>query len=187
MKQLVRSFLLTLALCGWAGRLPAVTLCVEAESALTNEAPMTLVRAAVPGAGIKPVAEASEAMYLEVPLGAGKPPKVKAGSAKIDLAIPVDGTYTFWLRTYWEGECSNTIQVQIDAQPPFLVGGDATYHVWHWVRFPVSKLTPAPKLTKGAHTVTILHREDGVRIDQLLLTTSPRYVPAGVEKAGVSP
>jgi len=147
---------------------------------------MTRVHEAAPGAGIKPVKGAVEQAYLEVPLGAGKPPKVKAGMAKIALEIPADGGYTFWLRTYWEGECSNTLQVQIDEQPPFLVGGDATYHSWHWIKFPVSKLTPAPKLTKGSHTITILHREDGVRLDQLLLTTSPRFVPS-VEKAGVSP
>ncbi len=167
--------------------LSAAMLCVEAESACTNEAPMTRVQAAVPGAGIKPVAGASGESYLEVPLGAGKTPKVKAGTARITLEIPADGAYTFWVRTYWEGECSNTLQVQIDEQTPFLVGGDATFHVWHWVKFPVSKLTPAPALTKGTHTVTILHREDGIRLDQLLLTTSLRYVPAGVEKVGISP
>jgi hypothetical protein len=165
----------------------AASLCVEAESALTNEPPMVRVDATNPASGIKPVAGASGQMYLEVPLGAGKVPKVKGGSAKIALEVPADGAYTLWLRTFWDGECSNTLQVQVDAQPPFLVGGDATFHAWHWVKFPVSKLTPPLKLAKGAHTLTILHREDGVRLDQLILTTSPRFVPAGIEKAGVTP
>ena len=148
---------------------------------------MTVVQAATPPAGLKPMAGASGNAYLEVPLGAGKTPKVKAGTAKITVEVPADGAYTLWLRTCWEGECSNTFQVQIDNQPPFLVGADATYHVWHWVKYPVSKMAPPPTITRGTHTLTVIHREDGVRLDQLLLTSSPRYVPVGIEKAGVSP
>ena len=165
----------------------ATNICVEAESSVTNEAPMTLVRAEAPASGSKPFAGASGNAYLEVPLGAGKTPKVKAGTAKIPLDIPATGSYIIWLRTCWEGECSNTILVQLDDQPPFLVGADATYRAWHWVKFPVSKMTPPPVITQGLHTVTILHRENGVRVDQLLLTTSPRFVPVGIEKTGVTP
>ncbi|MEI8241814.1 MAG: hypothetical protein WCI17_00965 [bacterium] len=165
----------------------AANICMEAESAVTNEAPMLRVQTDVPQAGIKPMEGASGRAYLEVPLGAGKTPKVKAGTARILVDVPADGAYTFWLRTLWDGECSNTILVQIDDRPPFLVGADATYHAWHWVKYPVSRMTPPPTLTKGLHTLTIIHREDGVRLDQLLLTSSPRFVPVGTEKAGVSP
>ncbi|MFZ4397346.1 MAG: hypothetical protein ACOYOU_17165 [Kiritimatiellia bacterium] len=148
---------------------------------------MAVIRADASSTGRKALAGASGNAYLEVPLGAGKTPKVKAGTAKIAVEIPAAGSYTLWLRTYWEGECSNTVLVQIDDQPPFLVGADATYRAWHWVKFPVSKMTPPPVMTQGGHTLTILHREDGVRVDQLLLTTNARFVPVGTEKTGVSP
>jgi len=187
MKPMPLFFLAALAAACQARSSFAASICVEAESALTNEAPMALVKVAAPPPGIKPVEGASGNAYLEVPLGAGKTPKVKAGTAKIMVEIPDDGAYTFWLRAYWEGECSNTILVQIDNQPPFLVGADATYHAWHWVKYPVSKMTPPPTITRGAHLLTIIHREDGVRLDQLLLTSSPRYVPVGIEKAGGAP
>ena len=179
--------LAALATACWACASFAANVCVEAESAVTNEAPMVVVKMEAPPAGIKPIEGASGNAYLEVPLGAGKTPKVKAGTARITVEIPADGAYTFWLRTCWEGECSNTLLVQIDNHPPFLVGADATYHAWHWIKYPVSKMAAPPAITKGAHTLTIIHREDGVRLDQLLLTTNPRYVPVGTEKAGVSP
>lgn len=187
MKRMTVSCLVaTSAACGAYAAI-AANICVEAESAVTNEAPMVLVKMETPPPGIKFVGGASGNAYLEVPLGVGKTPKVKAGTAKIKVEIPADGTYTVWLRTYWEGECSNTFLVQIDDRPPFLIGADATFHAWHWVKYPVSKMTPPPTMAKGPHTLTIIHREDGVRLDQLLLASDPRYVPVGIEKAGVSP
>jgi len=165
----------------------AANLVLEAESAVTNEAPMVTVSLAAPPPGIPAIEGASGNAYLEVPLGAGKTPKVKAGTATFVVDIPVDGAYTVWLRSHWAGECSNTFLAQIDDHPPFLVGGDSTFRTWHWVKYPVSKLTPPPRIGKGRHTLRILHREDGVRLDQLLLTTEPRYVPVAAERAGVSP
>lgn len=187
MKGTILPYLIALAIASLTSSALAANICVEAESATTNEAPMVVVAMTNPPAGIKSMEGASGNAYLEVPLGAGKTPKVKAGTAKITIEIPADGAYTFWLRTCWEGECSNTLLVQVDNQTPFLVGADSTYHSWHWVKYPVSKMVAVPTLTKGAHTLTILHREDGVRLDQLLLTSNPRYVPVGGEKVGVSP
>lgn len=187
MKRMNVSCLAFLAAACWASSARAANICVEAESAVTNEAPMVVVRSDAPPAEIKPVGGASGNAYLEVPLGAGKTPKVKAGTAKLVVEIPADGAYSVWLRANWMGECSNTLLVQIDSQPPFLIGADSTYHAWHWVKYPISKVTPLPTITKGTHTVTLIHREDGVRLDQLLLTSDPRYVPVGIEKTGVSP
>lgn len=186
-QQMMRFGLFAWTAAGLACVARGANICVEAEASTTNEAPMALIRADAPSTGSKPMSGASGNAYLEVPLGAGKTPKVKAGSAKLTVNIPDTGAYIFWLRTCWEGECSNTVLVQIDDRPPFLVGADATYHTWHWVKFPVSKMTSPPVMTQGVHTVTILHREDGVRVDQLLLTTSTRFVPVGVEKTGVTP
>ena len=187
MKRLTVLALTVLAVIGQTSFAGAANICVEAEAAFTNEAPMVLVKMGALAPGMKPMEGASGNAYLEVPLGAGKTPKVKAGTAKFSVEIPADGAYTFWLRTCWEGECSNTLLVQIDDQRPFLVGADATFHAWHWIKYPLSKMTPPPAMTKGTHTLTIIHREDGVRLDQLLLSSSPRFVPVGIEKAGVSP
>ena len=165
----------------------AATICLEAEDALTNASPMVLVRTASPPPGIKAVEGSSGKAYLEVPLGVGKASKGKTGAATFTVTIPADGAYTFWIRAFWEGECSNTFLLQIDDQAPFLIGADATYHAWHWIKYPISKVTPPPAITKGTHTLTFIHREDGVRLDQFLLTSTPHFVPVGTEKAGTSP
>jgi hypothetical protein len=170
-----------------AGYARSATVCLEAESAFSNEPPMVVVSMTNAPSGIQAVEGASGNAYLEVPLGAGKTPKVKAGMAKITFEAPADGSYTFWLRVFWAGECSNTFLIQIDSEKPFMVGGDSTFKSWHWIKSPMSKMTPPPFIAKGSHTLTIIHREDGVRLDQLVLASSPRYVPVGVEKAGTHP
>ena len=35
-------------------------------------------------------------------------------------------------------------------------------------------------LSKGKHTIVFRNREDGVALDQFLLTTEKRYVPVGI-------
>lgn len=164
----------------------AGSICVEAESAATN-APMLRVAKDVVPPGVKYVEGASDAAYLEVPLGTGKPPRVKAGAASLDLELPEEGAYTLWLRVYWEGECSNSVHVQVDDRPPFLVGEDATYHSWHWVKYPVSRMASRLALAKGSHRLSFVHREDGIRIDQVLLSSDARLVPVGIEKTGARP
>ena len=156
---------------------------MEAESSTTNEPPMVLVRTAAPPPGVKPVDDASGGAYLEIPEKSGNPPDLNAGKAVLAVDVSEDGSYFFWLRAYWEGECSNSLQVRIDDRPPFVVGEDGTYHTWHWVKYPMSRLTTLPALSRGRHTLTLLNREDGVRMDQILLTTDKRFVPVGIEKA----
>jgi len=43
------------------------------------------------------------------------------------------------------------------------------------------------KLTAGEHTLRIQNREDGIKVDQLLLCDDPGYVPVGVEETTVKP
>jgi hypothetical protein len=125
--------------------------------------------------------------YLEIPEGAGNPPKREAGKAIFSIDIPSDGHYTLWCRVWWEGECSNSFTVGFDDQPVFLFGEDATYKSWHWVKYPVSRTVAPLKLSKGPHTLTFNNREDGVRLDQVLLSADKRFVPVEIEPAGTRP
>ena len=185
----LRTALACIALAAVSGLAPAgaATVAVEVESATNLVAPMVAVRQEIAAPGTKVLADASAGAYLEVPLGAGKTPKVKAGKATLAVEVPEDGSYTLWLRAYWQGECSNSLQVQIDKGPLLLVGEDGTYNTWHWVKYPVSKLASPTRLTKGRHTLTLVHREDGIHLDQLLLTSDARFVPVGIEQTGVRP
>lgn len=128
--------------------------------------------------------EGASGTYLEIPEGAGNPPKVTAGKAVFSFEVPEDVQFTLWCRVWWEGECSNSFTVTVDDQPGFLFGENATYKVWHWVKYPVSRTTAPIRLTKGRHTLTFHNREDGVRLDQVLLSADRRFVPVDIETPG---
>ncbi|HON46196.1 MAG: hypothetical protein KBI41_08615 [Kiritimatiellae bacterium] len=155
-----------------------IKICFEAESATAVEAPMVVVSNGVEGAS---------GAYLEIPEGAGNPPKVEAGKAVFTVDVPEDGAFTLWCRVWWEDECGNSFTVKIDDQPAFLFGEDATYKTWHWVKYPVARTTPPIKLAKGSHTLTFHNREDGVRLDQVLLSADKRFVPVEIETPGIRP
>ena len=164
------------ALGAVAAQAAGVKICFEAESADGCEAPMAVVSNGIAGAS---------GVYLEIPEGAGNPPKLAAGKAVYTVEVPEDGSFTLWCRVWWEGECSNSFSVSIDGQPPFLFGEDATYKAWHWVRYPVSRTSAPVKLANGKHALTFHNREDGVRLDQVLLSADKRFVPVEIEPTGV--
>ena len=128
--------------------------------------------------------EGASGPYLEIPEGAGNPPKVTAGKAVFTVDIPADAEYTLWARVYWDDECGNSFTVAVDDQPGFLFGEDATCKVWHWVKYPVSRTAKPIRLAKGKHTLAFLNREDGVCLDQVLLSADKRFVPVDIEPVG---
>lgn len=152
-----------------------VKICFEAETAKEVEKPMAVMTNTTIGAS---------GNYLEIPEGAGNPPKLNAGKAVYSVDVPEEGSYVLWLRVWWNGECSNSFTISFDSQTPFLFGEDATYKVWHWVRYPVSRTARPIQLTAGKHTLSIMNREDGVRLDQVLLSGDKRFVPVDIEKTG---
>ena len=177
----MKKYLLFATLCAWgigAAQAAGHKLCFEAEAAKSREEPMAVSSNSVAGAS---------GAYLEIPEGAGNPPKRDAGKAVFTVDIPEDGLYTLWCRVWWEGECSNSFTIGFDDQPPFLFGEDATYKAWHWVKYPVSRTVPLRKLAKGQHTLTFKNREDGVRLDQVLLSADKRFVPVDIEPTGTRP
>jgi hypothetical protein len=154
-------------------------ICIEAESATNVVAPMRIADAAATNAAIV-VAGASGNKYLEIPKGAGNPPKVNEGEARLPFDVDEAGDYTLWGRVYWLSECNSSFTMSIDDSLSFTFGKDATFNVWHWVKAPprLKMLT----LTKGKHVLVIRNRQDGVRLDQVLLTLDKQYVPVGTEE-----
>lgn len=175
-------------LAGW--ELPAMAggrICLEAEACEAVTAPMRVVdEAGTNSAGA--VTGASGGKYLEIPKGAGNPPQVTAGEARFTFAIEEPGEYTLWGRVYWLSACNSSFTVQIDDSLPFTFGKDATFNAWHWIKQPprLKQMT----LTRGPHTLTFRNRQDGVKLDQVLLALDKRYVPVGIEDvtpAGAKP
>lgn len=158
---------------------------VEAESAVKIESPMVLVTKDKVPSGLKFIPGASADAYLAIPQGVGNPPDNPNGSATIEVDVPTDGNYTLWCRVWWDDECGNSFTVKIDDSPPFLFGEDATFKTWHWIRYPVARTAKPLSLTKGKHTITFLNREDGVSLDQVILSADKRFVPVDCEKIGI--
>lgn len=103
------------------------------------------------------------------------------GHAYYKVKIPKAGTYQFWGRCWWYDSCGNSFFVLVDStkvtsKTPYVT--DQTFRKWHWVA------GPKVSLSKGTHTIRIRNREDGAKMDQWLLTTTPknRWVPTRVEK-----
>ena len=150
-----------------------VKVCWEAESAKILEPPAVRLSTGCEGAS---------GAFVEIPEGAGNPPARNEGKAVYEIEISETGSYWLWARVWWNGECSNSFTVTIDDKTPFLFGEDATYRTWHWVKYPVSRMAKPVSLEKGRHTVVFANREDGVRVDQILLSSDRRFVPSGIEK-----
>ena len=157
-------------------------ICLEAESSEGLVEPMRIADAAGTNAAAV-VAGSSGGKYLEIPKGADNPPKVNQGEAKLSFEIDEPGDYTLWCRVYWLSECNSSFTLSLDGALPFTFGKDATFLAWHWVKAPprLKQLT----LAKGKHVLTIRNRQEGVKLDQVLLALDKRYVPVGIEE--VSP
>lgn len=162
-------------------------LVIEAEAATSTEEPLVVVAEGNVPPGSEYIPGASGGRYVEIPEKAGNPPHLTKGHARYEIDLPADGEYILWGRVWWEGECSNSFTVQIDDTPPFLFGENATYKTWMWVKYPVARMTPPIKLKKGRHVLEFGNREDGVRLDQFLLSPSKRFVPVGIEQPAGEP
>jgi hypothetical protein len=151
-------------------------ICFEAESAEKIEVPMVLV-----SNGIENVS----GIAISIPEKAGNPPERCEGAAVYTINIPKKGNYTLWCRVRWNGECSNSFTARFNDKPPILFGEDATYKVWHWVKYPVSRTSAPIALEAGKTIFKIENREDGIMVDQIILSTDKRFVPIEIEKTGV--
>lgn len=178
--------MLAAAACG-----AAETVCFEAESADVVNPPMIVLPSAatnMPAGTNAPKAmhkDASGGKYLDLPEGAGYPPKVTAGSAVYSFDLKAAGEYVLWFRSWWDDECGNSVTVVIDNGSPFVFGQDSTFKGWHWV--PSPKKIKQLSLAAGKHTLELKNREDGLAIDQILVTDDHKYVPVGIETATVKP
>lgn len=92
------------------------------------------------------------------------------------------GTYYVWLRTLADNDNNNSIHVGLDGQPVDSADrmSTPTYGTWTWFQStldgPVATLTVP---SAGVHTINVWMREDGFRLDRLLLTTNAATVPSG--------
>lgn len=119
---------------------------------------------------------ASGGYVLILPEGAGD--STSNGVARFIVQVPQAGTYHSWIRTRWSDECANSCRLQVGGDREFIVGQDAIYDTWHWVR------AGEHVLTNQAVEVALAGREDGIAIDQVIFTPDPTFAPSGNIRGG---
>ena len=166
------------------------TVCFEAESATTLVALMQIGNAATASTNKtwSAVTGASGDSYIEIPQASvtknvGKPTDTHKtplpGSATFEFRVSAGGMHQLWCRVWWLDACGNSANISLDGARPFSFGQDRTFKAWHWVRAP--KRLKQLDLSEGKHSMVISAREDGIRIDQILLTDDEDFVPVGIE------
>ncbi len=101
--------------------------------------------------------------------------------ATISLNIPTTGTYKIWSRLMSLSDNSNSYYLQVDDNCPINVGdlnGSVT-NSWQWISYQSGLITnPIVQiLTTGPHTVNLISREIGVKLDKLIFTQDLNCVP----------
>jgi hypothetical protein len=130
-----------------------------------------------------PDSQSANGTILRIEDGKGTPPEgeesdMKYGGATYEVQLAAPVTCKIWIRAWWEGSCGNTVCFRVGEEGKILtVGNDGTYDAWHWLEVPTTF-----SLDKGTHTLYLLNREDGIRIDQILVTNDMEYYPQGAEE-----
>ncbi|MBI5542507.1 MAG: BNR-4 repeat-containing protein [Deltaproteobacteria bacterium] len=139
-------------------------LYLEAELATSLFAPMQVAQDGL----------ASNLEFIEVPVGAGT-----GGAASFSIEVVNSGTFRVWGRFVGPSGTQNSFRLAVDQAAPL------DWHVpqgtaWTWGVLKNAANQPAELiLATGRHTLQLLQREAGTRVDKLLLARNATYVPIG--------
>jgi hypothetical protein len=91
------------------------------------------------------------------------------------------GVYTVWVRGYAPNGAGDSIYVGLNNQPAVVLSG-FTPQEWSWAAKRADAQTGTVTLAvtePGVHVLRLWQREDGLRLDKIVLTTNSGYNPAG--------
>jgi hypothetical protein len=90
------------------------------------------------------------------------------------------GVYTVWLRGYAPDAAGDSLYVGLDDQPITMLTGFVPRQ-WSWANNSTMVDTPVSfEVTQpGLHILHLWQREDGLRLDRILLTINGEYTPSG--------
>jgi hypothetical protein len=123
---------------------------------------------------------ASSEAFIWVPSGIGNSydPGEESGYAEYSLQVPVSGEYFIWGRVKAASSGDNSFFVSVDGVN-YALWDTAVSQTWLWDQVsdrggddPVTFYLEA-----GEHSLIIKQREDGTKIDKILITNEPAYVP----------
>ena len=127
---------------------------------------------------------ASSEYYVWSPIGSGNiySSDQATGYAEYVFEVPVEGDYVVWGRVISNGDYEDSFFVSVDEGGYAIwdtqLGGTETW-VWDLVNDRGITDPVVFYLEAGIHTLEIKQREDGTKIDKILITNDMKYVPEG--------
>jgi hypothetical protein len=129
------------------------------------------------GAPMQPAVDqsASSGRFIWVPEGRGDNygMSVSGGSATYRFQTAKTGDYRIWGLALAGGDRSDSFFVGVDSGR-YVRWDVARAREWSW------NVAATVFLTAGTHTLRILNREDGAKLDRILITSDPNYTPTGL-------
>jgi hypothetical protein len=136
------------------------TVYAEAESGAVS-APMQ----------VRTDATASGGAFVTVAAGNNSTSAAPAGGATaIQVSVAHGGGYHLWGRVIDPTDKDDSFWVRVDGGAYAAVNNLPLGTGWHW-----APLGPALNLPAGAHTVTIVYREDGAELDRVAVSNDPGF------------
>jgi hypothetical protein len=129
-------------------------------------------------------ASASEGQYIHVPNGAGT-----GGETTYSVSITEPGDYILWGRTLSPDGNNDSFFMEVDTSGDKLWDLQDRSGSWVWDKGSdrgtgtdqSPEIDPVVfSLSAGAHTIKVKQREDGTKLDKLLLTNDLGYTPSGL-------
>ncbi|MDH3443456.1 MAG: hypothetical protein OEN50_05985 [Deltaproteobacteria bacterium] len=177
---------------GSAGALAKTTIFDLSVTAATSGNPasgITLIREAENGSLTPPMTirsdgTASGGKYVEVPLGSGNnyTDSTNGGPGQVNFAINITkaGTYALWARTIAASSTSDSFYVTKNGSRI------AEWFVPHSTSWLWNKVADT-YLGAGNVNLAFRQREDGTKLDEIILTNDSNYVPAGFPQSTPPP
>ena len=127
--------------------------------------------------------QASGGTYLWVPQGSGNlwSPSSRSGMVAYTFSVGSSGTYRVWGRVLAPTSNDDSFFVSMDGGA-YKTWDTLSCKAWTW-DLVSSRNEQDPllfKLSAGSHTLKLLQREDGAKIDRILVTDDTAYVPQGL-------
>ena len=118
--------------------------------------------------------------YLHVPDEHSNAKYVYDAAAHMEIEVPADDDYVIWARTMGLDGKSDSFFIAVDdgEKQQWAVGRSKGEPEWQWAR--IEALMPA-RLSAGKHVLHVHSREDGTRLDKLIVTNDPFFVPVQLQ------
>ncbi|NIW49957.1 MAG: hypothetical protein GWN30_35835 [Gammaproteobacteria bacterium] len=95
------------------------------------------------------------------------------------INLTTTGVYTVWLRGYAPNAAGDSVYIGLDETTPITLTGFVPGE-WRWASSDANSGVVRIEVTEpGLHTFYLWQREDGLRLDRILLTTNSGYNPSG--------